>query len=127
MRIRSILAATSLSLLPVVVATSAHAAGQDGVVNSGEMIFYYSANFTGSYSDFSASRTDLTGYTFLKAGASGYGQAVRNNAASVDNRRNQAARVYYSINYAGVSDYVDPLGARNLAATSNDNASFRWI
>lgn len=127
MRLRLAATAAATVLTALAIPGTANAAGQDGVVDANEFVFYYSANFGGSYDDFSASKADLTGYTFIKPGLAGYGQAVRNNSASVRNKRNQAARVYYSPNYLGVSDYIDPLGSTNLVNTSNDNASFRWI
>lgn len=109
------------------IPTAAEASGQDAIIETNEFVFYYSAGYTGSYSDFATSKADLSGYEFIKSGLSGYGTPVRNNSASVRNKRSQAARVYYSPNYLGVSDYVDPLGSRDLVNTRNDNASFRWI
>lgn len=124
----SLAAAVAASVLATVAMPSAaHAASQDTIIETNEFVFYYSANFAGSYIDFGSSKADLSGYTFIKSGLSGYGQAVRNNSASVRNKRNQAARVYYSPNYLGISDYIAPLGSTNLVNTSNDNASFRWV
>ena len=128
MRFRLVATAIVTSIAAALaVPVSACAAGQDAVIETNEFVFYYSAGYTGSYSDFAASRADLSGYEFIKSGLAGYGTPVRNNSASVRNKRNQAARVYYSPNYLGVSDYVDPLGSRDLVNTRNDNASFRWI
>lgn len=121
------LAAVIIAGAALAVPGTAHAAGQDGVIESGEFVFYYSSDYSGSYTDFATAKSDLGPYNFIKSGLAGYGTPVRNNSASVRNKRNQAARVYYSTGYAGVSDYVDPLSSRNLVATQNDNASFRWI
>lgn len=127
MRHHLVAAAVATAFSALAVPGAAHAAGQDAVIETNEFVFYYSSNFSGSYSDFSSSKADLSGYEFIKSGLSGYGTPVRNNSASVRNKRNQAARVYYSPNYLGVSDYIDPLESTNLVNTSNDNASFRWV
>jgi len=119
----SVLASVALSTASVVGA--AHAGAQDGVPNNDEFIFYYNSGQTGSLSDFSAAKADLAGFDFVSAGT-GYGQGVKNNAASVDNRRAVAARVYFNSNYAGAYDHVNADSARNLVNTYNDNASFRW-
>jgi len=119
----SALATAALTTASVVGAV--HAAAQDGVANDEEFIFYYNSNQAGSLSDFSAAKADLAGFTFVSAG-SGSGQGVKNNAASVDNRRAVAARVYYNSNYAGAYDHVNADSSRNLVNTYNDNASFRW-
>lgn len=119
--------AAPLIALAALVPSPATAAGQDGVRESGEFIFYFNSGYAGSWSDFAASKGDLAGYTFLKSGLAGYTELVKRNSASVENNRNQAARVYFSSNYAGASDYVDPLGQRNLVNTYNENASFRWV
>jgi Peptidase inhibitor family I36 len=127
MRLRLFAAALITTTGALAIPGTAHAAGQDGVIESNEFVFYYSLDYSGSYTDFAVAKSDLGPYDFVKPGLAGYGTPVRNNSASVRNKRNQAARVYYSPGYAGVSDYVDPLASRNLVATRNDNASFRWV
>ncbi|WP_017605822.1 peptidase inhibitor family I36 protein [Nocardiopsis alkaliphila] len=71
-------------------------------------------------------------YTTLKfqfcgctSGAQGMNQLVRNNAASMNNRSNKIARMYYSPNYGGNQDVLSPGMAGNLYYTANDNASLR--
>ena len=120
-------AIASIAALGTVTAPGASAAGQDGVAESEEFIFFYNSNYGGSYSDFASNKPDLAGYTFLRQGLNGYGQAVKNNSASVYNNRTQAARVYFNSGYAGAVDQVPGMSGRNLTLTYNENASFRWI
>lgn len=128
MRIKSITIATvATAAVAVLAAPSAQAAGQDGSINNNEFIFYYNSNYAGSFSDFTAGKSNLLGYTYLASGLAGYGQSVKNNAASVANLRGDAARVYYNSGYQGAFDHVGAESSRNLANTYNENASFRWL
>lgn len=122
-------AATSLLAVTGVVgmtATPASAAGQDGVVNTNEMVFYYNSGCVNSRSDFAAAKANLAGYVFLTNGA-GKGQAVKNNSACVWNTKAQYAQVFFNSNYQGPDDLVPPNTIRDLTNTYNENASFKWI
>jgi hypothetical protein len=55
----------------------------------------------------------------------GVGEAIRNNAASINNKSSRRATVYYSPGYGGNSDYINAGYAGNLHYTSNNNASIR--
>ncbi|MET8840477.1 hypothetical protein ABZW67_10315 [Streptomyces rubiginosohelvolus] len=61
------------------------------------------------------------------SGSAGYGQKVKNNAASVYNYNDTSTRVFYNSGWTGPADEWDPYGwgtyFGNLSATYNDNAS----
>lgn len=119
----AIAAATlTLSLLPV----PAFAAGQDGVENAGELVFFYNSSLGGSFADIAKKKSDLSCCTFITAG-NGHGQSVKNNAASVKNWNTRKARVFYNSDYAGIYDTIDPLTAAALVNTYNNDASFKWV
>lgn len=133
MRIRTALVAVALaSSAPLVSAGGVASAATPACdpptsTNLGEFCLYYNSYLGGSLRDFDTAVSDFAGYTFRTPGA-GYGQAVKNNAASAWNRDPFATvRVYYNRNYMGPADDVRPKAWRNLADTKNDNASFRWL
>ena len=127
MKFKKIAVAAAMGLgLSLSIAPAAHAANQDGTINSNEFVFYYNSYWAGSFSDFTSAKSNLAGYVFLSSG-SGQGQAVKNNSASVENYRNQHARVFFNSGYAGANDLVPALTGVQLSNTYNDNASFRWI
>jgi len=107
-------------------AGAASAAGQDGVVNSNELTFYYNSGCANSRSDFATAKSSLAGYVFLSTGA-GKGQAVKNNSACVWNTKAQYAQVFFNSGFSGPDDLVPPNTVRDLTNTYNDNASFKWI
>jgi hypothetical protein len=119
------------AMLAFGLAPAANAAGQDATINPNEFVFFYNSDFAGSYDDFINPQSSLAGFTFIKPGLNGYGQAVKNNSASVGNYKPQPVRIYYNSGYAGVYDQVaaatpsSPAG-RNLVSTYNQNASFQW-
>lgn len=129
--------ATVLAAIAAVVASlfvglagSAQAATRNGACESGEFCYSYNSDFAGSVSDHGAQLGDYGSttpscYTFRTAGKAGYGQCIKNNAASVWNRTAKTIRVYYNSNYSG--KYVDVASGvkRNLAGTAlyNQNAS----
>ncbi len=94
------------------------------------LCLYYNSNQQGSFRVFVTNTPDFAGYTFTGDGA-GYGQAVKNNAASATNgfptSSGRSARIFYNSNYGGVYDNVGPSSARNLSNTYNENASFHWV
>ena len=105
----AILAIVSCAVI-IGLARPAQAVGQDAAIDNNEFIFYYNSNYGGSYVDFAGAKANLAGYDFLKSGLAGYGQGVKNNAASVANLRGATARVYFNSNYAGVYDQVNAGG-----------------
>lgn len=116
--------------LVVGVAAPSQAAARDGVCNSGEFCYSYNSGFTGSISDHGTTLADYgtttpSCYTFKTAGKAGYGQCIKNNAASVRNLTSQTIRVYYNSDYAGTYVDVAPGSTKDLAGTSlyNQNAS----
>ena len=127
-RLVTMAAATTVAVGMVgVTATSAVAAGRDGVLNVGEMAFYYNSGCNNSLSDFAAKKANLAGYKYLSAGA-GKGTFVKNNAACAANARaSQNMRVYFNSNYMGVNDLIPAAQYGNLTNTYNENASFKWL
>ena len=113
----------------VASAPPALAANQDKHIDLYEMAYYYSPNLKNAFSDFSIDIPSLSGYTFIGgSGKPGFGQAVRNNAASVDNwDPDYRVRVWYSPNYQGANETVAKFGWKNLAGLRNDNASHKFI
>lgn len=112
-------------------ANPAHAAHSDAVCNVGEFCFYYNsaAYGYGSLADFGWNIPTFngTGYRFI-SGGKGQGVLVWNNAAHVWNRHSSRdARVYENSYYKGKYDVVGKSSRRDLYATKNDNASFRWL
>ena len=120
-----------LSALFVTISAPAQAATlRNGVCESGEFCYAYNSNFAGSISDHGAKlasygATKPSCYTFRTPGKAGYGQCIKNNAASVWNRTSKTIRVYYNSNYSG--KYVDVAAGvkKNLYGTAlyNQNAS----
>lgn len=108
------------------VPAAAFAAGQDGVENAGELVFFYNSSLGGSFVDIAKKKANLSCCTFITAG-NGQGQSVKNNAASVKNWNTQKARIFYNSDYAGIYDTIDPLTAATLVNTYNNNASFKWV
>ncbi len=117
------------------VASPANAAWNNGVLEANEAAYYYSANLTGSFWDTDVNTANysicaclwpLNQAQFVSAG-SGKGTYIYNNSASLRNNRAAGARSYYSVNYAGLSDYIQPNTWANLVYTRNNNRSFKWI
>ncbi|RSN43378.1 cell surface protein [Amycolatopsis sp. WAC 04197] len=100
------------------------ATARNGVCEDGEFCLYYNSDQQGSVSDFDASvgnyGTGADCYHFLGAGA-GKGLCVRNNAASVWNRRDAVVTVFFKNGWTGPIDSF-PHGAKgNLTSTYNEN------
>lgn len=98
----------------------------NGICEDGEFCIYFNSNQAGSMRDFSGSvSTYGTGSTCLKfvSSGNGRGQCVKNNAASVWNRKSVPVTVFRKSGYAGSIDSI-PGGARAnlLAALKNENA-----
>jgi len=113
-----------------VPASTASAAGRDGVCDSGEVCFYYNSNQQGSVSDFTDSvgnygNTQPSCYDF-KGSGNGKGKCLKNEAASVTNRTDKPVTVYYNSNYQGASQTIPAGASVNLNSTlKNQNASHR--
>ncbi|CAN7542364.1 peptidase inhibitor family I36 protein [Terrabacter sp. LjRoot27] len=117
--------ATLLTASPAQAATA-----RNGVCESGEFCFYYNSGNVGSISDHAA--TDLgdygtdpaSCYTFRTSGRNGYGQCIKNNAASVWNRTGKAVRVHYNSDFGGTYQQFAAGAEADLNATlKNNNAS----
>lgn len=114
----------------VVTATTAQAAGRDGVCEAGEFCLYYNSNQAGSVSDFRASISDYGSsqpscYDF-KGSGNGKGVCVKNNAASVWNRTSSPVTVYYNSGYKGATQVIKAGVKANLNTTlKNDNAGHK--
>jgi murein DD-endopeptidase MepM/ murein hydrolase activator NlpD len=134
MRFRTVMTAGAmlgaLAASTLAGASSASAAGRDGVCNSGEFCYYYNSDqagsvsdFTGSLSDYGTSQPDC--YEFKGAG-NGKGVCIKNNAASVWNRSGVAVRVFYNSGYGGTYQEIPAGTKRNLNSTlKNNNASHK--
>jgi Peptidase inhibitor family I36 len=130
----------------------ASAAPQDGVCNAsaysldpiGEICLYYNSGLAGSRFDWAFPQANITNFAtypasaraplpgtsiqFLTSGLAGYGQTVKNNAASAYDRYYGASvYVYFNSGFSGTSDFVGSLTSRNLSNTYNENASLRWV
>lgn len=133
LRIRAIVLAALVAVLAALsigVTAPAQAATRNGVCESGEFCYYYNSNLAGSVSDHGTSLADCGAtkpscYTYRTSGKAGYGQCIKNNAASVWNRTSKTIRVYYNSGYTG--KYVDVASGtkKNLYGTAlyNQNAS----
>lgn len=101
------------------------ATARNGICEDGEFCLYYNSNQQGSVSDFGASvRNYGTGsdcYHFLGPGA-GRGKCVKNDAASVWNRRDAVVTVFYKSGWKGQIDSFTHGVKRNLTSTYNENA-----
>ncbi|CAN7542401.1 peptidase inhibitor family I36 protein [Terrabacter sp. LjRoot27] len=114
-------------------ATPAHAADRNGVCETGEFCYYYNSDHAGSVSDFTSSvadyGTDQPGcYDFKTSGLAGYGQCIKNNAASVWNRSSDKVQVFYNSDYGGAVQEIAAGAKVNLSsALKNQNASHRFV
>ena len=102
-----VLAVSGLTVAALLTAAPppAHAASRDGHCDAGEFCYYYNSDNQGSISDFTGSVSDYGTsqpecYEFKGAG-NGQGKCIKNNAASVWNRRSTSVRVYYNSYYGG--------------------------
>ncbi|MFT3887320.1 MAG: hypothetical protein QM713_04050 [Arachnia sp.] len=131
-RIAHLCAALGLvATLTVTLATPAQAANQDGVQETNEMVYYYNSGLAGAWSDFAWNVPNLAGYAYIGGGtgANGFGDPVKNNAASVRNKHSTAAiHIYYNSGYGGYSNKFYPNMSGNLSPTlKNENASHQWM
>jgi hypothetical protein len=106
--------------------TAAHTYVGDHIGRTGRcnyrICLYWDSNARGAGIAFNGTVFDLAGYTWPNNGT-GYGQRVKNNAASVENQGNFPASVYYNENLSGPMDWLNPGTWGNLVQTWNDNAS----
>ncbi|MEV7237285.1 peptidase M23 [Streptomyces sp. NPDC051020] len=129
MRIRTIATtaaiAGALTLAGVAPASASGATCNEGWGN-GDLCLHYNSNNAGSHTGFVSSVSNQVGYTFKSAGA-GQGQALKNNAASVQNwDHSRDAAVYFNSGYSGNYDLALAWTGGNLAATYNNNASHNF-
>lgn len=93
---------------------------------SGEVCLYYNSNHQGSLVDFTGSiKTYGTGSSCVKyiSSGSGRGQCVKNNAASVWNRKSVPVTIFYKSNWSGAIDsFIAGAKANLRAALKNENA-----
>lgn len=122
-------AALGVALLSgtVIAAPSAQAVSpRNGVCESGEVCLYYNSNHQGSLVDFTGSiRTYGTGSSCIKyvSPGAGRGQCVKNNAASVWNRKSVPVTIFYKSNWSGsIDSFVAGKKANLLPALKNNNA-----
>lgn len=117
--------ALALSGTLLVTPLAQAATARNGVCEDGEFCLYYNSNQQGSVSDFDASVRDYgTGadcYHFLGAG-NGKGQCVKDEAASVWNRRDAVVTVFYKTGWTGQIDTFTHGVKANLTSTYNENA-----
>lgn len=117
------------------VAVPANAAWNNGVVESNEAAYYYSANLTGALwdTDINTANYDIDGLPFpfnqarfIGSGA-GSNQMIYNNAHSLWNNKVNTGRSYYSLDFAGKYDTITGYNWANLVNSLNNNRSFKWI
>ncbi len=128
------LVCAAVALATPILASPAYAAGplRNGYCEDGEFCYYYNSNNAGSISDLTVSIADYgdnpsTCWVFKGAG-NGYGQCIKNNAASVWNRSNSTVRVYYNSGYAGAYQNISAGYKGNLNSTLyNENASHQFL
>ncbi|MET0492820.1 MAG: peptidase inhibitor family I36 protein [Actinoplanes sp.] len=115
----------------VLAPTAAHAAGRDGVCDSGEFCLYYNSDNEGSVSDFTGSIPDYgvsqpECYEFKGAG-NGQGRCVKNDAASAWNRTSDPVTVFFNSNYGGTAQAIAAGAKVNLNDDlKNENASHKF-
>ncbi|GAB1511413.1 peptidase inhibitor family I36 protein [Actinophytocola sp. KF-1] len=128
-KLKVALAGLGVALLgaTVVGVPSAQAAtARNGVCESGEVCLYYNSDNQGSLVDFSGSVKDYgTGTDCVKfvGSGSGRGQCVKNNAASVWNRKSVPVTIFYKSGWSGAIDSFVAGGKGNLRPElKNENA-----
>jgi len=111
----------------VIAAPPAQAAtARNGVCEDGEVCLYFNSNHEGSLVDFSGSVKDYGAgadcVKFISPG-SGRGQCVKNNAASVWNRKEVPVTIFFKSDWAGAIDsFIAGRKANLSAALKNENA-----
>jgi murein DD-endopeptidase MepM/ murein hydrolase activator NlpD len=125
---RILVAAAAAALLGgVIFAAPAYAAtARNGVCEDGEVCLYFNSDNEGSLVDFSGSVKDYgTGadcVKFISAG-NGRGQCVKNNAASVWNRKSVPVTIFFHSDWSGAIDSFIASRKDNLrAGLKNENA-----
>lgn len=125
------LAALGAALLSATVMTVAAPAAQaanarNGVCEDGEVCLYYNSSHEGSLVDIKGSiKTYGTGGNCVKfiSRGNGRGQCVKNNTASVWNRKSVPVTIFYKSNWKGAIDsFVAGKKANLSSALKNENA-----
>lgn len=126
---KALFAALGAALLTgtVMAAPAAQAAtARNGVCESGEVCLYYNSGHAGSLVDFKGSvKTYGTGSDCIKfiSRGNGRGQCVKNNAASVWNRKSVPVTIFYKSGWSGAIDsFVAGKKANLSSSLKNENA-----
>ena len=118
------------SLFAATTPASAYASN-DCLDSSKCVVLYYNSDLLGASAHFERDDVyNLAGYVFDEySGDAGYGQAVKNNAASVDNvSPSSYVSIYYNSGYGGSCDSIPPSGlVFRLHNTYNEDASFKFV
>ncbi|MFI7677358.1 peptidase inhibitor family I36 protein [Actinophytocola sp. NPDC049390] len=128
MRKKIALAGFGVALLAATIVSppSAQAAARNGVCESGEVCLYYNSDNQGSLVDFTGSVKNYgTGADCVKfvGSGNGRGQCVKNNAASVWNRKSVPVTVFYKSGWSGAIDsFVAGTKGNLRAGLKNENA-----
>lgn len=107
------------------------ATARNGICESGEFCYSYNSDWWGSVSDFNVSVPNYgtdpnTCYEFKTKHLNGYGQCVKNNAASVWNNSNRPVKVYLNSGFKGAYQVVLPGKRFTLTTLKNNNASHQF-
>ncbi len=128
-KVKIALASLGVALLSATVlgVPSAQAAtARNGVCESGEVCLYYNSNNAGSLVDFKGSIKNYgTGSDCVRyvGPGNGRGQCVKNNAASVWNRKSVPVTIFYKSGWSGAIDSFVAGAKGNLrSALKNENA-----
>ncbi len=96
------------------------------------LTYFYNSDLKGASKSFCGPVANLAGYTYdTGSDLAGYGQAVKNNAASIRHLVHASGQpnvnVYELSNYGGKSNYCVPGCQGNLTPDlKNENASHKW-
>ena len=129
---RTAVAGALAAVAVAVAAPAASAAARDGKCDNNEFCLYWAQESLGSLSDFTTSignygTSQPTCYEFRTSGQAGYGECVKNNAASACNKRSKAVRVYFNSYHEGPYDTIPAESCRDLSNTLFDNASHLFL
>ncbi len=120
------LGAALLGATVVGVPSAQAATAKNGVCESGEVCLYYNSNHQGSLVDFAGSVKNYgtgSGCVRYVGAGNGRGKCVKNNAASVWNRKSVPVTIFYKSGWSGAIDsFVAGAKANLRAGLKNENA-----
>ncbi|MET8584823.1 hypothetical protein ABZX39_28695 [Streptomyces collinus] len=127
----AVAAASTLGMLATAAPAQADSIPDNlcGGVIDVDYCLWYNSNQKGGWTATYENISNWAGWNFSDGGqgTNGVNTAVKNNAASYANSRDDKTGVsYFNSNYAGASDVAPPRDLGNLVKTYNNNASFRW-